>query len=140
MTNPDSDQPFTEEEALALRRAADELVESQARIVWLGTEAIRLRDAAWKLIEKSDAILQPIRKAEWKRADRRENVRLLLFVVPISATAVWVGSLSLKWMSIRLGRPELLIFSIGMAACSCLLPCILQYLTGRLKTKKATHP
>lgn len=125
MTNPDSDQPFTEEEALALRRAADELVESQARIVWLGTEFERLWTHRKACERKRDELLEPFRKAEQQRSTRSWN-RYYAVGALLACGAIAYACLFL-WKAPMTGflrTPATALVLLGGTACWCYTPWI----------------
>lgn len=129
MTNPDSDQPFTEEEALALRRTVDELVESQARIVWLRAEARRLHTHREACERKRTELQEPFRKAEqqrytrsWNRKSAALNAAMALLTCGMIACMCY-----LMWkapMARYLGTPATSFVLLGGTACWCYTPWI----------------
>jgi hypothetical protein len=125
LASPETDHPFTEEEALALRRAADELVESQARIVWLGAESERLWTHRKACERKRDELLEPFRKAEQQRSTRSWN-RYNAVKALITCGAIAYACLFL-WKAPMTGflrTPATALVLLGGTACWCYTPWI----------------
>lgn len=136
MASPDTDHPFTEEEALALRRAAVELVESQARIVWLGAETERLWTHRNACERKRDELLEPFRKAERKRLRRSSNRKAAVADAALaSLTCVAIAYVChFMWnapMTHFLRTPATAVVLLGVTACWCYTPWILSRLHAR---------
>jgi len=125
LTNSDSDRPFTEEEALVLRRAVDELVESQARIVWLRAEARRLWTHREACERKRDELLEPFRKAEQQRSTRSWNryhaaeALFTCWTIAYACLFLWKCP-----MTGFLRTPATALVLLGGTACWCYTPWI----------------
>lgn len=129
MTNSDSDRPFTEEEALVLRRAVDELVESQARIVWLRAEARRLHTHRVACERKRKELQEPFRRAEQQRSTRswnRKSAALNAAMALLTCGTIAYACLFL-WKAPMTGflrTPATALVLLGGTACWCYTPWI----------------